>query len=597
MKFAISKASYKLTAIVAAIFSVVICITLITDFTNRLTKVPLESPEFLDLKTRFAEDSQNEQLKADIRDLDLTLRERYFRDQQFTKRGVFLLLGSIGVMLIAGKYATTIKRKLPKPFVKQIGPDSDERLSRTGLWATTVLVVSLLAIVWGMNASYQSALPASLEELAALRKEQAALAAAASSSTDTPPTPVAAPSLPELPSAEEFAQSWPNFRGPSGSGISTHQEIPTEWDVEGGEGIVWKTPVPSPGLNSPIVWKDRVFLSGATKEAREVYCFDAATGEILWKKDITGATEDPAKPLKVSKDTGYAAPTMATDGRAVFALFADGTLVALDFTGNELWTIALGIPKNHYGHGTSLVTHNGNLIVQFDQGTTKDDLAKLIAFDGATGDPVWETARPKMSASWASPIVVEHDDKPQLITAGDPWVAAYSPVDGREIWRVECLKRAEVGPTPVYSDGMVYAGNENATFAGIRVDGTGDVTETHLQWEGEGELPDTCSPLVVGDVVLALASYGTLTCYDKKEGGDPLWEEDLGADFTSSPSLAGDKVILFSKEGTALIAQATRDEYKLISEAELGEDCVTSPAFQEGRIYIRGSKHLFCIGK
>lgn len=585
-----------LTAAVAAVFSLVVCVLLVVDAANRLTKIPLESPEFLTLKEQFAQDPGNEELKQEIRDLDLALRKEYFREQQFTKTGVFLLLGGIGLMLIAGKWATTVKRKLPAPVAKSSGPDSDERLSRNGLWAVAVVMVALLGTTWGMTASYQSVLPTSIEELAALRQAEAVVPDSNPDSEEKPAPTIDQPALPELPTLEEFRQSWPSFRGPDGSGISAYQDAPIEWDGASDTGIAWKTPVPLASLNSPIVWQDRVFLSGATEERREVYCFDAATGEILWQKEVASTGADSEQPVKVTEDTGYAAPTMATDGRAVFVMFADGDVAALDFSGNELWKLSVGVPENTYGHAASLVTYQGQVIVQLDHGSHKDDSSKLAAFDGATGRPVWETIR-KMPSSWSSPIVVERDDKPQLITCGDPWVIAYSPKSGKELWRANSLKRAEVGPTPVYSNGVVFAGNDNAAFVAIRADGTGDVTETHTQWSIDIGLPDTCSPLVTDEFVLLLTSYGTLTCYDRKEGGEPLWEEDLGTDFISSPGLAGGRVYLFAKEGTAWIVEPTRDECRQIAQAELGEECVTSPAFQDGRIYIRGNEHLFCIGK
>ena len=593
MKNIFSQTSLVLTAAVAALFSLVICVLLVVDATNRLTKVPLDSPQFLALKQKFSQEPNNEELKQEIRELDLALRKEYFREQQFTKNGVFLLLGGIGLMLIAGKWAVTIQRKLPMPVPKPPGPDSDERLSHTGLWAVSVLIISLVGITWGMNSSYQSVLPASVEELAALRRsEQEEIEP--EEETAVVPAP---PTLPELPSPEEFRQSWPSFRGPNGSGDSIHKNIPTEWDVASGKGIAWKTPVPLPGLNSPIVWKDRIFLSGATEERREVYCFDAASGKIVWQSEVVTTGADSKEPVKVSDDTGYAAPTMATDGRAVFVMFANGDLAALDFSGKELWKISVGVPKNTYGHAASLATYQGNVIVQLDQGSNKDDLSKIVSYDGATGHPVWQTVR-KMPSSWCSPIVVEHEDQPLLITGGDPWVIAYSPDSGKEIWRASCMERAEVGPTPVYSNGMVFAGNDGAAFAAIRVGGNGDVTETHIEWVVDIGLPDTCSPLVTDEFVLMLASYGSLACYDKKKGGEePLWEEDLGADFTSSPGLANGLVYLFGKEGKVQIVKPTRDECQQVSQADLGEECVTSPAFQDGRIFIRGAKHLFCIAR
>ncbi|MCA9193852.1 MAG: PQQ-binding-like beta-propeller repeat protein [Planctomycetales bacterium] len=577
------------TAIVAGVFSVLVLILLLVDGASRLNKVPMEASQFVELRKQFVEEPNNVELRQQIQVMDLALRQEYFREQHFTVIGSYLLIGGIVLTLIFGKWATILRRKLPKPKPKLPGPDSDELLSHTGLRAVVLLIVALIGTSWAMNATYKSSLPTSIEELASLN--------ATSNQTLEDAKIEEALALPDLPTPEEWQHSWPNFRGPQGTGISMHASIPTTWDGSSGDGILWKAPVPLPGVNSPIVWRDHVFLSGATDKERAVFCFDALTGDIQWRADIKPDPLVVVAEVKTTDDTGYAAPTMATDGRLVFAMFGDGLLVAVDFQGKERWRQSLGIPqRNSYGHASSLVTHQGAVIVQYDHGTPDDELSKLMSFDGATGNPNWETVR-STPASWSSPIVTTSNESAQIITCCDPWVIAYSPKDGKEIWRVNCLERAEVGPSPVYSDDVVYVCNDTAVLAAIRCDGTGDVTDTHVVWTVEDGLPDTCSPLVSKDFVMTVASYGALFCFDKKDGGDPIWEEDLGADFISSPSLVGDHVYLFGRDGSASIYMPTADECQRVGEAELGEDCVTCPAFQDGRIIIRGVEHLFCIGK
>ena len=405
------------------------------------------------------------------------------------------------------------------------------------------------------------------------------------------------PDIPlDRPKAEELRQSWPSFRGPEGSGVSVYTNVPTEWDGGSGRGILWKTRVPLPGTNSPVVWKDRVFLSGASRGRREVYCVDALSGKIVWRKEVTGKSADAHQPMKVGKETGLAAPTVATDGRFVYAMFATGDLAGFDFAGNQIWGRSLGVPKNHYGHASSLAIHDGRLIVQLDQGKADDDRSKLLALNGRTGQTVWQVTRP-VPASWCSPIVVRHASRPLIITCSDPWVIAYAPQSGTEIWRADCLAPAEIGPSPVYSEGTVFAANDFAALSAIRADGTGDVTDTHIAWSADVGLPDVCSPLATDRFILLLTSYGTLTCFDKRKGGDPLWEEEFEMDFASSPSLVGNRVYLFSRKGKVWIVEPTREECRRIGKADLGEECVSSPAFQDGRIYVRGKKHLFCIGK
>jgi outer membrane protein assembly factor BamB len=379
-------------------------------------------------------------------------------------------------------------------------------------------------------------------------------------------------------------------------GISAYTNIPTQWKGESGAGILWKTPVPLDGNSSPIVWGDRVFLTGANEEKRAVYSFDADSGKLLWQTEVPGTPESTAEPPDVGETTGFASPTPVTDGQRVYAMFANGDIAAVDFDGNVDWSRSLGIPKNVYGHAASLTMHQDLVIVQFDQGGRNDELSRLLGLATKTGETVWETPR-GVPNSWSSPIVIQHDGKPQIITGADPWVIAYSATDGKEIWRAESLE-ADVGPSPVYADGVVFVANEFPGASAIRAGGTGNVTETHVVWESDIGAPDCCSPLATEKFLFLLASYGTLTCFDVKQGGEPLWEEDFeDANFVSSPSLVGKYVYLFGEEGRAWIVEPTEEECKRIAEASLGEGCVTSPAFQDGRLYIRGEEHLFCIGE
>jgi outer membrane protein assembly factor BamB len=233
------------------------------------------------------------------------------------------------------------------------------------------------------------------------------------------------------------------------------------------------------------------------------------------------------------------------------------------------------------------------LLVQFDQGSSKSPKSKLYAFDSASGSIAWQVDRP-VPNSWSTPIVIHSADRDQIITSADPWVISYNPTDGAELWRVKCL-RTDIGPSPVFADGKVYVANDNAVLSAIRADGQGDVTATHIAWKGEDGMPDTCSPLATKDYVFLMASFGTLTCYDSA-GGEMLWSEDFDGDFTASPGWAGSRLYLVSKSGKTYITEPTREKCQRIGEAGLGEECVTSPAFQDGRIYLRGKDHLFCIG-
>ena len=576
---------------VAGLFSAVVCLILVFDYGRRLAEDPLNTAEYLELKEQVAAAPTDEGPRVALRRRDQLLRQDYFRQRQFAERGTWLLLGGLVVMAVSIKTAATLNRKLPMPVGRTGSADTESKMTETARRAVAGLALVAVGTVVALNLTLPSGIPTPDDSSAALGPVV----------PDVEPAPLA----PDYPSDEEIARYWPRFRGPGGLGISAYDNIPTKWDAESGENILWKTPVPLAGNNSPVVWGDRVFLCGADEQHRQVFCFDADSGELLWEKELPGTPASTAKVPDVMADTGLAAPTMATDGRRVYAMFANGDVGAFDFSGKLAWSKSLGMPKNVYGHGASLAIYRDRLLIQFDQGEKKEGLSALLAINGASGETVWSIPR-KVSNSWPTPIVIDVAGRRQIITGADPWVIAYDAVDGAEIWRAKCLE-ADVGPSPVYADGIVYTVNEYPVLSAIKADGSGDVTETHVLWTGEDGLPDCASPLATAKYTILVDAYGYVTCYDAK-AGDLLWEYELeDAAVVSSPSLVGNQMYVFANEGQSWVidieAKKPADdaenaaEFRTVATGNLGEGCVTSPAFQDGRIYIRGKEHLFCIGK
>ncbi len=578
------------TAAIAGLFTTVVCLLLLLDFTGRGQVELLDTPAYLSLKEKLASEPANTAVQDEIRQLDLALREDYFRRRRFTQIGVYLLLGGTVVTLAMARWAVALRRQDPHPKSAEMGVDLESQQQQFGRWATVSLLLMLLAVMTTVAIRTQTALPKSLAELQEQPPEPTGNGdAKLPSPTDDVPMPNAAP----LPTREQYLAQWPRFRGPYGSGVCPYDDIPESWDIESGDGVVWKTEVPLPGLNSPVVWDDLLFLSGATADEIAIFCFQTGDGQLKWRHDIKSMAPPMDEPLEVNDDTGYAAPTVATDGVRVYAIFAIGDLVAVDFDGKQVWQKHLGVPNNPYGHASSLATYDNLLLVQFDQGTKNDGASKLIAYDGATGEVVWEVVR-EVPSSWSSPIVVDTEAGPLLVTTAAPWVIGYSAVDGKELWRVECL-HDDIGPSPVYHNGRIYAANESGGLFVIRTGGSGNVTDSHVAWFTDIDVPDVSSPLVTDKFVIMI-THGLMGCWDQAGGEEPLWQEDMGEEVSSSPSLVGDRIYVFTDEGPALIVEPQAEQSEPIAELDMGEPCRTSPAFQPGRMYIRGETHLFCLG-
>lgn len=596
---------------VAGVLVVVIAVLLAYDYGRRTAKDPLESASFAAYRTTLAGQPKNEELKKEIRTIDLELRREYFRQKAFAHVGATLLLVSFVIFVLAGKAAVTLHRRLPNPQPLMTLEDAEAKWTGVALWSVGGLLAVLIVAVLALRFTSRSALPDE-ETLNAMLAEAKGGAPTAVAVNDRPdekmhpeapgkkrgtiadtPQPIAGHPATPPPSDEEIAKNWPRFRGPGGRGISAFANIPTEWNAtEGSEkNLRWKAAVPLPGNGSPVVWNDRVFLSGADENRREVYCFDAKTGNMIWQKPVPATSASAAK-FAHPPDAGYAAPTVATDGRWVFAIFANGDLAAFDMNGTLAWSKNLGMPESTYGYASSPMTYKDLLIVQYDQGS-EEGKSKLFAFRSATGEIAWQVDRP-VPNSWASPIVIRAADRDEIVAAANPWVIAYDPADGKELWRAKCL-RGDVAASPTFAAETVFTANDGDNLSAIPADGQGDVT-AKIRWQGEDGIPDTCSPLANEVYVLLLDASGTLTCYDEQKG-DKLWDESFDEGGGSSPSFVGKRVYVFGKSGKAWVVEPGKEKCERIAENALGEECNTTPAFQEGCFYVRGSQHLFCIGE
>lgn len=551
-----------ITAVLSAVFSIVVCAFILMNYGRSKMAGTAEETALADLRLEIRNKPDDEQLLSRIRQYDLQVRQQRILALDRSRKGSFLLLSGVVVFIISLRSAISFKKKLPAPQ-----PGADQLTEQVGnakfaRWAVTGGLVIL-----GSGSLFLATRP----EIDFVKAGEAGTA-----SYDM----------------DDIARNWASFRGLNGAGISTHANVPTRWSGKTGEGILWKTEIPLSGHNSPVVWGDRVFLSGADPNRRQVYCFDTSTGGLLWKGDVLGLPKSNEEPLEIMEDTGFAAPTVATDGRRVYAIFPTGDVGCFDFKGKKVWEKNLGRPDSSYGYSSSLAMYKNLLLIQYDQGGVEDEKSELIAIDGFSGRIVWQKKR-LVGNSWSSPIVASIAEQFQIITCGDPWVVAYNPADGAELWRANCLS-GDIASSPIYANGLVFVIEPYSKLVAIKPDGKGDVTETHIAWVSEEGGPDICSPVSNGKSIFLLATEGLLECYNVSDG-KRLWEKDLQEYFMASPSLVGNNLYLLSEKGIMFIAEA-ESEYKELAKCELNEKCHASPAFADGRIYIRGVENLYCIG-
>lgn len=602
-------------AIVAGAFALLMAVLLVANFIQTKLNNPIENKTIPALVKRLSQNPSDEALKAEIRAFDLMARKAYFTSQWQLRTGAYLMFLGLIISILAVRYILAAKSKL-----NEIDPANEVKgldkliAQKWVIYVGSGLIV--VAVVSGFLASNSlkdymvnenlvvSEEPSSAQVADSgnaaqvpVEKDQNAQAETTSAVDTTgnasnlsanPIEAAASVATPEakpagLPTQAELKANYPFFRGPLGDGVTFQKNTPTEWNGAAGKNVVWKVKVPKSGFSSPIIWGNQLFVTGADTQARMVYCYDRNTGKLLWEAAADNIQGSPSSVPKVTADTGLAASTMATDGRAVFAIFATGDVLALDMSGKRLWARNLGVPDNHYGHGSSLIIYKNKLLVQYDTNRS----GKLLALDTQTGNTVWETAR-NSKISWSSPILANTGSRTEVILTTNPNVNGYDPETGKELWNIACLS-GEVGPSAGYADGMVFAANEYAKLVGIKLGGAPEIV-----WEADEFLPEVASPLAVNGLLYVATSYGVLACYDAKSG-EKQWEQDYGGSFYASPIYADGKVYITDMTGKTYIVKATRD-YQLVGTPELSEKSVCSPIFQDGKVYLRGMNNLYCIG-
>jgi outer membrane protein assembly factor BamB len=392
------------------------------------------------------------------------------------------------------------------------------------------------------------------------------------------------------------ASDWPRFRGPNGNGESSDVGIPVE--IGESKNVLWKVAIPGVGNSSPIVSNGRIFLQTASEDGaeRSLICVDLLGGKVLWSKSAPGG------PAKTHPKNTLASCSAAVDGFRVFMPFWDGknlSISAYDFEGGHAWTTELGTFTGEHGAGHSPVVVGKNVIIANDQ----NGLAEVVALDANTGIVAWKKSRQAFKASYSTPMLVErkgHD--PELVVASTQGISGYDPATGDEkwnwLWKSNKLELRTVG-SPIVCQGLVFFSGGNGPGArhavAVNLNGSGSGGAPEIAWETQKDFPYVPCMLSRGENVYFINDGGIAGCFNAKTGRS-VWLKRLeGGDVTASPVMIDNRIYAFTENGTAFVFAAD-PKFNLLTSGKLDEGVKASPAVADGRLLVRGAKHLYCFG-
>jgi len=547
---------------IAGIFTVIVAFTMIFSLVQLKTINPLDNPVLAEVKEQYDNDPENAAKAEQVRAMDLMARKAYFASRRQVETGSYLLLAGAIIFILCRQLISGSEKIMPA--IPGLKPDeSAGRKKRINYLLASVTVITFIAVI--SSFMLRSNLP-DLSGKDPGKREERRIRSRSESSFNPDPT------------------HFPSFRGQDSRGIAGGSGYPTQWNGEEGTNIKWKVTIPKDGKSSPVIWGDKLFVTGAEGKACEVYCLNKNTGEILWSASASGVPGEPDQLPETDQESGMAVSSAAVNGDFVCAIFANGNLICLDHDGNQKWVTNLGPPENVYGYSCSLIIFNDLLLVQYDS----NEKVSLMGYEMATGQLKWETMR-QGRAAWSSPVIGNFNGEPQVIINGNPYVTGFDPVTGKELWAVECMT-GDVAPSVAVNSKLAYAVTDYAQLAAIRP-GAGAA----IVWSDNMFTPDVSSPAATDELLVLATGNGDVACYNAMEG-DTLWTHYFMDQFYASPVIADEKIYLLNRSGIMHIVKAD-SKYELIAESPLGEAADCTPAFSDKNIYIRGKQNLYCISE
>ncbi len=419
--------------------------------------------------------------------------------------------------------------------------------------------------------------------------------------------PLLARAAPESKTSPDAKKFWPQWRGPLATGVAPMANPPLKWSET--EGAKWKIDLPGLGDSTPVIWGDMVFIlsaaavgdkdSGAAEKPSQsfqflVTCLDRKTGKTLWQK--VAKEEVPHEGHQQNNTFASASPI--TDGECLIAFFGSRGLHCYDLAGNLKWSKDLGHMKTRmgFGEGASPALYGNTVVVNWDDEGDNDFIA---AFDKNTGKELWRTPRDE-ATGWSTPLIVDYQGKPQVIVNATKNVRSYDLATGKEIW--SCAGQTPNAiPSPVCSGDVVYLTSGfrgNALYA-IQLGHTGDLKGTDaVLWTRNKFTPYVPSPLLAGGNIYVIANNSAIfSCFDAKTGTPQFEGERLEgiSEVYASPVAAAEKIYVLGRNGTCLVLKQG-PKVEILATNKLDDKTDASPALVDNEIFIRGQKHLYCIG-
>jgi outer membrane protein assembly factor BamB len=414
----------------------------------------------------------------------------------------------------------------------------------------------------------------------------------------------------------EGENGWPRWRGPLATGAAPAASPPTQWSET--ENLKWKVAVPGYGTSTPVLWGDRIFLLTAKASGEQTHatpaagnpsgtfkpedtyqfillCYSRADGSLLWQR--IAREEVPHEGHH--RDHGFASSSPVTDGEHVYAHFGSRGTYCYDLDGRLVWERDLGDmrTRNAFGEGSSPALHGDILVINWDH--EGDDF--IVGLDKRTGETRWRQDRDDEPTSWATPLVVEHENRPQVVVNATSKVQSYDLASGEPLWE-HGGQTVNVIPSPVAQDGVVYvtSGFKGSALFAIRLGSTGDLSGTDaILWSHNKSTPYVPSPLLYdGLLYLVSGNAGRLSCFDAKTGQAHYEAEQLPGMFGiyASPVAAAGRVYVMGRDGTAVVLKAA-PELEVLATSKLDDKVDASLALVDGELFVRGHRHLYCIAE